>query len=197
MTPDKNIQEQLKDYCLGLLSTGETEQLNLLMADNPELAGELKANQMALENYAFQQAIAPRDGLKNNIENLIGNLGLEENFTLNNTPVINQYSDYRNWLRVVKPLLPQQLDKDVFTQVIREDGKITQTLIKSRIDYPEEIHNTLKESFIVLEGECECYIGDDVVRLGPGGFIDIPLNKHHDVKVLSPYVVAIQQRIAV
>jgi mannose-6-phosphate isomerase-like protein (cupin superfamily) len=197
MMQDNNIQEQLQDYCLGLLGAAEIEKLDTLIAANPQLSEEVKAYQLALENYAMLQAVTPSAGIKNKIDTLITNLGLEANFTLDNTPVINEYSDYRNWLKVVQPLIPAVLEEDVFTKVIRDDGKITQTLIKSRVNYPDEVHGELHESFIVLEGECECYIGEEVVRLGPGGFINIPLHKHHDVKVLTPYVVAIQQRIAV
>ena len=61
----------------------------------------------------------------------------------------------------------------------------------------DEVHVNEKESFLVLEGECECYVGDNVYRLGPGGFIEIPLHEHHNVKVISEYVVAVMQRIAV
>jgi hypothetical protein len=35
------------------------------------------------------------------------------------------------------------------------------------------------------------------VRLGPGGYIEIPMHMHHHVVALSARVVAILQRIAV
>jgi mannose-6-phosphate isomerase-like protein (cupin superfamily) len=197
MMPDKSIQEQLQDYCLGFLSAEEMAAMDIILSGDAQLAAEFKAYQGALENFALQNAITPSAGMKNKIITLIDNLSAEENFTLQNTPVINQYSDYRNWMKVVSPLLPEKLTEDVFAQVIRQDEKITQTLIKTKVDYPDEVHEEVYESFIVLEGECECYIGNKVVRLGPGGFISIPLHQHHDVKVLTPYVVAIQQRIAV
>ena len=67
----------------------------------------------------------------------------------------------------------------------------------SRTDVDDEVHEHEQESFLVLEGECECHIGDTVYRLGPGGFIEIPLHLNHNVRVLSPYVVAVLQHIAV
>jgi mannose-6-phosphate isomerase-like protein (cupin superfamily) len=70
-------------------------------------------------------------------------------------------------------------------------------LLVEQADYPDEVHDDLLECFIVLEGECECYIGDDVIHLGPGGFIDIPLYTHHDVKVIKGPVLAIVQRLKV
>jgi len=66
-----------------------------------------------------------------------------------------------------------------------------------RHGYPDEVHTDVWESFIVLEGECECYIGTDtVVRLKAGGYLEIPMHEHHDVKIISDYVVGIMQRIA-
>ncbi len=187
----------LQDYFLGLLKPEEMERINLLASQYPELAKEKKSYETAIEKYALQNAVEPSPAIKYNIMNLINNLVQEEGFDLDNTPVISKYSNYKNWLKIVKPVLPQIMEGDLFTRVIRQDDKVTQTLIKSKMNYPDEVHGDLHESFIILEGECECYIGNRVIRLKAGDFIDIPLHENHDVKILSTYVVAIQQRIAV
>ena len=187
----------LQGYWLGILSEEEMVSVRRMAGKHPEIAAELAANEEAMRMFLINHSYTPPNSLKKEIWQVIENLESEKKFTVDKTPVINRYSDHKSWMKVVAPLLPVEIEGDVFTQVIRNDGKVTQTLIKSKVDYPDEVHEDVYESFIVLEGECECYIGEDIIRLGPGGFINIPLHEHHDVKVLSPYVVAIQQRIAV
>lgn len=187
----------LEEYALGILTEKEMDSVRMMAKQYPEIAAALAANEEALRWFAVKHSFKPSDEVKQNTWRLIENIEAEKQFAIDTTPIINQYSDYRNWMKVVKPLLPGNMGEDVFTRVIRDDGKVTQTLIKTKVHYPDEVHEDVYESFIVLEGECECYIGNNVVRLGPGGYINIPLHEHHDVKVLSSYVVAIQQRIAV
>jgi mannose-6-phosphate isomerase-like protein (cupin superfamily) len=97
----------------------------------------------------------------------------------------------------VRPLIPPKIQEDRVVKVLRESDKIIQMLIVSKTDFDNEVHVGEHESFIILEGECECTIGDKVFRLKPGGFTEIPLYTDHDVRVLTPYVTAIVQRIAV
>ncbi|MBI2731667.1 MAG: hypothetical protein HYX40_13130 [Sphingobacteriales bacterium] len=187
----------LQEYWLGVLTESEREAVRQMAKQYPEIAAELATNEEAMQGFSVNHSYVPPDALKKEIWQVIENLDHEKNFTADNTPIINQYSDYKNWLKAIHPLLPAEMKEDVFAQVIRNDGKITQTLIKTKANYPDEVHEDVYESFIVLEGECECYIGDDVIKLGPGGYLNIPLYKHHDVKVLTPYVTAVIQRIAV
>jgi mannose-6-phosphate isomerase-like protein (cupin superfamily) len=187
----------IQDYCLGLLSEEEMGTVREMAKQFPEISAAIKTTEEALEEFALKHSFLPKQELKEETWQLISNLEREKNFSTDDTPIINKFSDYKKWMEVMRPLLPAAMEEEVFAKVIREDGKVTQTLIKTKIDYPDEVHEEVYESFIVLEGECECYIGDRVVKLGPGGFIDIPLHEHHDVKLLSPYVIAVQQRIAV
>jgi len=93
--------------------------------------------------------------------------------------------------------MPQELNRDCMLKTVRDYGGVKQVLFISKVDVEEEIHDHERESFIILEGECECHIGHDVIRLGPGGFVEIPMYTPHNVKVISPYVVAILQRVAI
>ena len=94
-------------------------------------------------------------------------------------------------------MLPEKLTDKMFIHVLRDDQQVSQTLIWTAVDYPDEVHEDVKECFIILKGKCRCYIEAEVVELGPGGFLEIPLHKHHDVKVLEYPVLAVVQRIKV
>ena len=48
---------------------------------------------------------------------------------------------------------------------------------------------------MILEGECDCYVEDNVISLGPGDFFQVPLDVHHDVRVTRGPVLAIIQRL--
>jgi mannose-6-phosphate isomerase-like protein (cupin superfamily) len=139
----------------------------------------------------------PPAHVKNKILELIDNLQLEEKAKLDQLPLLNKYSDHNKWLQIVKPVLPEKLNDKMFVHVLRDDKKVSQILIWTAIDYPDEVHEDVEESFIILKGKCKCYIEQESVELGPGGFLEIPMYKHHDVKVLESPVLAVVQRVKV
>jgi mannose-6-phosphate isomerase-like protein (cupin superfamily) len=194
-----NVQEYiesgvLQDYCLGLLSQEEQHLVENNCRKYPVLQDELEACRQAMNQYAGAFSKKPPEHLKSSIWQVLENIGLEERGDLNQLPFLNKYSSSQQWLKIVKPLLPEALDDDMFVKVIRDDEETMQTVIWSRVDYPDEVHDDLQECFMVLEGECECHVGDEIIHVGPGGFFEIPLHVHHDVKILTPYVLAVVQR---
>lgn len=184
----------LQDYCLGLLSDGERAAVDEVCVQYPDVRMELAAVQHAMNVYAEAFRQAPHEALKNQIWQVLENINTEEKKSIDNLPLLNKFSDYRNWLDMVKPLLPEKLETPLFLKVIRHDDAVWQCVIWANTDYPDEVHEDVKECFMVLEGECECHIGDRVVRLTAGQYLDIPLHMHHDVRVISPEVLAVVQR---
>ncbi len=187
----------LQDYCLGMLSEEEMQQVDMHAKNYTEVQEEIAANFQALEWYAIKSGKSLPANAKLKIFTGIDNIIKEEKAELNNLPLLNKYTDHTNWLKAVKPLLPKILGEEIFVHVLRDDEKVLQMLIWSKVDYPDEVHNDVKESFIILEGECKCYIGDDIIELGPGGFFEIPMFTHHDVKVTKGPVLAVVQRLKV
>jgi mannose-6-phosphate isomerase-like protein (cupin superfamily) len=183
----------LQDYCLGFLTDEEKAVVDEHCRRYPALKAELEACQAALNGYAQQFSKAPSAAVKDTIWELLENIHREEN-GLEAKPVLNKYFDRTHWLNMVQPFLPAMLDQDLFTKVIRHDDQITQVILWSKVDYPEEVHDDLEECFIILEGECECYVGNEVFKLSAGGYFEIPLHQPHSVKVLSPEVLAVVQR---
>lgn len=169
-----------------------------MCASHPEVKEEVLRIQQSLESLARQTSITPQMELKDRIWDILDNVNKENNGDPDDLPIINKYSDHNNWKRMVLPLIPEGIPDGINTQVLRNADGVTQILIVSSVDVPDEVHEHEKESFLVLEGECKCYIGDEKeIRLGPGGFIEIPMYTHHNVKALTPRVVAILQHIAV
>ena len=188
----------LQNYCLGLLSEHERVEVEEMCMQYPIIQKELITLQKALEQYSESTAVAPTEGLQQEIWQILENINKERHTDLNDLPIINKYSDYRHWKRIIQPLVPEEVNGDTEKiQMLRHDHKITQVFFISSKAIPDETHEQEQESFIVLEGECECCIEDKIIRLGPGGFIEIPMYTHHDVKAITPYVIAIMQRIAI
>jgi mannose-6-phosphate isomerase-like protein (cupin superfamily) len=197
---DKQLSPEpgmLEDYCLGLLDATQSAAVEAACAANPELQTELSRLQGALEGYAQAHAHAPRPGLKQRVLDVLDNLAKEAQLSEGNLPLINQFTDSRQWLRYVDPMQPAALNSETVMVTLREDEKVIQMAVWTDINIPDEEHDDLQESFIILEGECECYVGDKVYRLKAGDFLEIPLHQHHDVQLISTKVVAILQRIKV
>jgi mannose-6-phosphate isomerase-like protein (cupin superfamily) len=186
----------LQEYCLGLLTEEEKSIVEYNCRLYPEIKAELEACQAGLDHYAQQFSTPPDPTLKHTIWNLLENVNREES-GLAALPVLNKFADRQNWLRMIKPLLPAKLEQDLLVKLIRDDGQITQVILWSKVDYPEEVHDDLQECFLILEGECECYVDDEVFRLSAGGYFEIPLHAAHSVKILSPQVLAVVQRCKV
>ncbi len=188
----------LEDYCLGVLNQEQKEAVEKNCAEFPELKKELVLLQTGMERFVTEQPVWRKAALKDDIWAVLSNVNIEEAAVTGSFPIINKYSDHNNWLKMVTPLLPADFSEGTFMKVIQDNESVTQMLVMSYIGQDEEEHDDLKECFMILDGECECNIGGNIIPLKAGGFIDIPLHTNHSVKVTSSYpVTAIMQRIAV
>jgi mannose-6-phosphate isomerase-like protein (cupin superfamily) len=187
----------LYDYCINELSDQQRLEVELMCAQFPEIQKELTSLQGALGNFAGASAITPAPAMQENIWSKLDNINRENTGDIKQLPIINKYSDYNNWKKIVLSFMPADLTTERTIKTIRDSGGVTQMLVFTRTDVEEEVHENEQESFIILEGECECHIGNQTYRLGPGAFLEIPLHATHNVRVISPYVLAVLQHVAV
>lgn len=185
----------LQDYCLGLLDAEGMKQVDKNASDFPEIKSALRSFQLSLEQYAGAFSKELPAGLKEKTLSLLDNLSLEKNAAADKFPLLNRFATRENWLRIIKPLLPDELKGNMFSKILRDDAQVFQTVLWLKTDYPDEVHDDLNECFMILEGECECHVEGKVIKLGPGGFFDVPLHAHHDVKVTRGPVLAVIQRL--
>lgn len=180
----------LEQYCFGLFDTELGDEVDALRLAYPEVRRELDEIELAIEQLALSQAITPRPQLKNKI---LSALFAEETIDLDNLPPTSKFSNYENWLKAVEHLIPAEPFDDFFAQLLRQDEKIAQTLVVTKLDVPEEIHEVVSESFFILKGTCTCKVGSNVFTLNAGDHLEIPLHTTHDIRIDSPHVVAILQ----
>ena len=183
----------LEQYCLDMFNPALAREVNQMRTAGPEVKQELEGIEIAIEKLARNHAIAPAADLKNRVLSAVGFFD-DEKISLDNLPATSEFSNYINWLNAVEHLLPAEPFDDFYMQVLQQDEHIAQMLVVTKLDVPEEIHEELNESFFILRGQCACTIGDEVFTLNAGDYLQIPLHVNHDVKILSPYVIAILQQ---
>jgi mannose-6-phosphate isomerase-like protein (cupin superfamily) len=182
---------ELEAYALGCLNTEEQTHVHQMCRLYPEVRAELMAIELAMEQTAETLAIAPNPGIKERILSHLG-FGLE----LSDLPVIDAQTDYEAWLKLLTGLIHEQ-PETIWFHPLTQKPELSQSLVYTRMGIPDETHEDLKESFFILEGRCRCMVGGREYVLGPGSFLEIPLHVHHDIELLTPYVVAILQQQSV
>ncbi len=182
----------LEQHCFDIFDEERSLEIAALMQDYPEIRLELSAIEDTIEKLALNGAITPAPNLKNRIFAALG-FPEEELLDLNNLPPTSKYSSYTAWLNAVEHLIPAGPFDDFFAHVLRQDDHIAQTLVITKLNVPEEVHEVVAESFFILEGQCACTVGHEVFTLNAGDHLEIPLHVSHDIKILSPYVIAILQ----
>ena len=187
----------LELYVLDELSAKERKGVERMVKLYPLLKDELAAIENALEKHALNNAVKPSERLALSIVSVVDNLEKERLLDIENLPIINPFSNYKNWLPLAQEYLNITLTDGIFSKVLQQSDKITQVLVVSEIDIPEEIHEGEHESFLILDGRCECIINGNSHLMGPGDFMAIPLLEPHDVKLKSKRVTAILQHLTV
>ncbi|RCR67904.1 cupin domain-containing protein [Larkinella punicea] len=181
----------LEEYCRGLLLPGEIQEVE-------RMAGMYPAVQQAIDriNRTLTPPVAPDERLKKRILNTLNQLGKPPVFDLGNLPLINAYSDAEQWQRTVASIQPTREFRNLYVHPLRSGNGIEQFILWVKEEVKPEDHHDERESFLILEGECECQIGTEKIRLSAGDYVDIPLDTEHTVRVLSPEPVkAIIQRV--
>lgn len=182
----------LEEYCLGLLSEEEEAYLIQLTMLYPEVKAELTAIEIAMEKMAVLNAVEPNPSVKQKVLSAIG-FNVAAPLNINDLPVISNAGDPESWISLFSHLIPGEPSEDFVSHLIRDDEHVQQMLVISKTNVPEEEHGDMLESFFILQGRCECTVGEAFYALGPGDFIEIPLHTKHDIKLVTPHVTAVLQ----
>lgn len=195
MHNNNNITEEvILDYCLDALDSDQKKAFEEVMDGNQDLINKVCTMLKALEACECGGK-NETDIWKETIWSLLQNISLEKKMDLNHLPLINRFSDHQCWSEAMTTLLPKNAEP-ISIRVLTHTDKVMQALVVSSVNIPEEEHDDMIESFMLLEGKCECRVGDKTFRLEAGGYLSIPLHEPHDVKILSERVVAILQRVS-
>ena len=179
----------LELYVLGLASPEEVLELETLSATNKEIRDAIDEFSETLEQVAFANAVRPEATVKAFVMATIDyTRRLESGEEAHTPPVLNEASaitDYSIWLNRKDMALPAGFTDEVYARII---GYTPQTLtaIVWLSDYEmSEVHHNEYEKFLIVEGSCDIIIEDEVYKMAPGNYLQIPLHKRHKVSITS------------
>lgn len=165
------------------------------LEDNSSPTGiEIQQTEDAILRFAAAHAVSPDPGLKNKILDKIKALNSNKNnrepLSLDNLPILDQRSNWMDWQEVVKGINPPKDFDGIFLHSLESSPRRELFVAWVKEYVAEEVHTDLIESFILLEGTCECRITDangnaHVVRMAAGDFITMHTGETHDVIITS------------
>ncbi len=172
----------IEEYCLGIANNTNTQQLDTLRLQYPELEAEIAATQAALLQYAIPvPPPLPSNGLKNSILSVLDNFQVEAKFDIHNLPNINRHSDISLWNKHLAHLKAEEPYDNMFIQSLSQTPEKNMFLVWLKSDLKEEKHEDCQESLLLLEGECYFKTGLDVTFYKAGDFVTVPKVDHQVV----------------
>ncbi len=178
----------LEIYVLGSASREEVKQVEEMAAKHPEIVKEIEAINIALEKYAFANAVIPNPTIRPFLLAIIDYTErLKNGEQVHLPPVLNENSkieDYKDWLNRDDMVLPNDF-KDIHAKIIGFTPEVTSAIVWINNMVPAEAHDDEFEKFFILEGTCDITVGDKVYQLSAGDYLSIPLHTAHNVKITS------------
>ena len=186
----------IEAYCLGQLDATQMFDVERMAERYADIRAEIARTDATLHHLATETPILR--ARRENILHTLQQLQLEQQMSLHNLPLLTPYSDHRQWLAVVGALQPTDRVDGIEFCVLRHQPNLTQTLIWMKDSLEEDGHDPddFQESMLVLEGECECNLGGEIIRLSAGGYLKIPAYTPHTIRNLHPSrpLIGIMQR---
>jgi mannose-6-phosphate isomerase-like protein (cupin superfamily) len=182
--------EKNQDISLDFLRTLLTDEKGIA-----PLKADLDDTEIALNAYAKQHAVEPPLSMREKIMSKMQKLNAQalnrQPFTLENLPILTAESNWLDWEAAVEGIEPPPVYDNIHLHSLEAND--TRELFVAWVQelIPEEVHFDLLESFVLLEGTCECHIwsenGDKrLVRMQAGDFIEMKIGENHDIYITSP-----------
>lgn len=155
---------------------------------------DIEQSEDTLIAYARIHAVAPplsmRDKILGKIQKISDQQVNRHSFTLENAPLLTPESNWLDWVEAVKGINPPNDFEDVHLHTFRNDNVAEMHLAWVIEEVPEEVHHDVLESFILLEGTCECHILNEdgsqrTVRMREGDYISFKIGEVHDIQITS------------
>jgi mannose-6-phosphate isomerase-like protein (cupin superfamily) len=114
----------------------------------------------------------------------------QTNLELSQLPVLDSASNWLAWQEAVAGIEPPTNFKIIHLHTLESNEKRELFLAWVKEFVPEEVHHDIVESFLILEGSCECHITNQkgetrIVRLGQGDFYSMETDETHDIIITS------------
>ena len=190
----------LELYVLGETTSLENKLIEEMCLQFPDFFEEINAIEIALEQYAVDNAIKPDAIIKPFLLATIDYMDrMMAGEIVQAPPILTENSsveDYSLWLDKPDMMVPEDYD-EVFAKILNHDERGITAIAWIKSMAPQEVHDHEYEKFLIVEGTCSIHIEEEVHALVPGDYLMIPLHKKHHVLVTSAVPCkVILQRIA-
>ncbi len=147
-----------------------------------------------LIQFAKLHSVPPPSYLRNKVLNKFKLLQMatasRQSINLNNLPSLSEDTNWLDWQEAVQDIHPPADFSNTYLHPLEKTEKRELYVVWVKGYIEEEVHTDLIESFIVLEGSCECHITDvmgnlRVVRMGQGDYLTMPLGESHSITITS------------
>ncbi len=187
---------KLEALCLGLLNEEETIEILMTSADHPAISKRIVEIENALKEACYMQ---PGQNTKTKMMQSLNDISAETLTNLQQLPLINRHSDATEWNKLVEYLQPLINEGDLQLHPIKTTALVEMYVAWVNNSLEEEGHDPddFEESFLILEGSCECNVDGKLFYLQAGDFFTVPPKKRHSITSTSSgtgYVKAILQR---
>ncbi len=185
---DSGIIEQ---YILGLASPYEAAEVVRMAERFPKIKNEVEKVEKALIHFAENCSPAVPNSLKINVLDTINRLELAfPIIDLANPPRLETSLDRHAWARATSHINAPTGLENIHLHPIKDADGVQMFVAFVREEVPEEVHHDLLESFLILEGTCECLItaasGEArTVRLEAGDHISFEVGETHSIYITS------------
>jgi mannose-6-phosphate isomerase-like protein (cupin superfamily) len=145
-------------------------------------------------NYAKAHSLAPPAFLREKILAKINELDAPQShrakLQLDQLPLLADNSNWLDWQEAVIGIEPPAEFENIHLHPLESNEKreLFVAWVKEMVE--EEVHTDILESFLILEGSCECHVTDlkgetRIVRLGQGDTITLQIGEIHDIVITS------------
>ncbi len=148
----------------------------------------------AMINFAKAHSIAPplelRERILQKVRNLESQHKQKQRLDPSNLPMLDGSSNWLEWQEFVEGMEPPADFDNIHLHQLESNEKRDLFLAWVKVMVDEEVHHDILETFILLEGSCECHISNEkgetrIVRLGQGDSITMQLGETHDIVITS------------
>ncbi len=181
----------IEQYVLGIASPDEAAQVARMAAEFPEVKTEVELVEKTLMKLAETQLPGSSNSLKTNLLDRIS--GLEAAvpvIDLANPPRLEASLNRTAWARAAAHITQPEDLENVHLHPIKDADGVQMFVAFVRSEVEEEVHHDLLESFLILEGSCECLVVDvqgreRTVRLEAGDDISFRIGETHTIFITS------------
>ncbi len=155
---------------------------------------DINMTEDALVKFAEAHSVPPPASLRDKILGKISALEAQKSARTkldpDNLPMLSENHNWLDWQEVVDGIEPPADFENIHLHTLESSEKreLYVAWVKQMVE--EEVHYDILESFVLLEGSCECHISNEkgetrIVRMGQGDHILMQLGETHDIIITS------------